>query len=75
MQEYLRNGKDVTNKLDDLNDKLNEYKQDYVNKENEFKTHKIKLKEIEKSVEMLKAQYDEAKPELTTIRVINFIVV
>lgn len=36
---------------------------DYKNKETEFKSHKSKLKEIEKSIEALMAEYEEAKSQ------------
>jgi chromosome segregation ATPase len=61
----------VSNKLDDLNDKLNEFKSDYHTKEVEFKTNKNKLKEIEASIEAMKSQYEEAKQELGALRDAN----
>lgn len=50
-------------KIGDCNEKIAEIVGDYKNRESEFKNHKNKLKELERSIEALMAEYEEAKSQ------------
>jgi hypothetical protein len=48
---------------------MNEVKSDYQSKENDFKTQKVKIKEVQEGIEALKTEYREAQESLNTILV------
>jgi hypothetical protein len=44
-------------------------KNEYQTKENEIKTHKSKLKDLQLNIDALKTEYEEAKNDLADIKV------
>ncbi len=56
--------------MDDLNEKINDLKNEYQTKETQFKTHKIKLKEHQDNLANLINEYEEAKESIDEIKVI-----
>jgi peptidoglycan hydrolase CwlO-like protein len=65
----MRAGKDLENKLDSINEKLAEIKSDYNTKENDFKTNKFKIREVQTSIDALKSEFDDAQEALQGIAV------
>jgi peptidoglycan hydrolase CwlO-like protein len=68
----MRAGKDLENKLDNINEKLAEIKSDYNTKENDFKTNKTKIKEVQASIDALKTEFGDAQETLKEISVREF---
>jgi hypothetical protein len=56
-------------KPDDINDKVLDVKNEYQNKEAEYKQRKNKIKEIVQNIDALKAEYEDSKEDLANIKV------
>jgi chromosome segregation ATPase len=68
----MRASRDLENKLENFNEKLNEIKSDYLTKENDFKSNKSKIRDAQVSIDALKSEYADAKTTLQEIAVSLF---
>ena len=56
-------------KRDEINDKVLDAKNEYQNKEAEFKQRKNKIREIKANIDALRAEYEDSKDDLANIKV------
>ena len=56
-------------KNEELKEKVNDCKNDYQNKEHEFKQRKSKIEELQLAIDALKTEHEESQEELIGIKV------